>query len=77
MDCVTLTVFIVIVVLGLGLAVLQLYLLAEKGVIYWYLGAYFTVILGVALIAVCRRHTHDLHCHHYILFGLIIPLTGT
>jgi hypothetical protein len=74
-DPVTAAVFVVLTLVSLALAGFQLYLLYVKGDMYWYLIAYIVVTLSVALLAYILRSTHFVHCHHYILFAFLIPLT--
>lgn len=69
--------FVVAVLLLFGAAGYEMYLLYDRGLLYYELIGYGAFCVLIFLIWLCIRHTHEFHLHHYQLFAVIVPMTMT
>jgi len=71
-------VFVVALVVGLGVGALvpQFVMLYREGRLLWLLAGYGVFFVLIGIVGFLVRTTHSLHLHHYIIFGLLVPLFG-
>jgi len=66
---------ILALILVFAIIIYNIYLMVISGLIVIYGCIFGCLLLFLVIIGILIRKNHDLHLHHYFLFGILIPFT--
>ena len=75
-SCTLWLVFVTVIAFFLSIIVYLAIKYVQLSIGWYYLGAFAIISLLFVANTWCKRSTHDIHVHHYLVGMLLIPMIG-